>query len=534
MKTSLFNAVVNLSLLLPLLSGCQQQTSKNQTNGRKIMEQKLRLNNAGDLESLHPHTGLDLNCRIFQTALFEPLVRHGEGGAHILAGAEKIAISEDRLTYTITLRDQKWTNGEKVTAADYEKTWKAALDPRGKCLRSDLFYVIKNAKLAKEGKVPAENVGVHANDDKTLIVELDHPAPFFLDLLANPIYLPLYSLEEKQTVFNGPFCIEKYDHEEKLVLKKNLSYWDQGNVSLDQIELSFVKDPNTALLMYEKGQLDWIGSPFTILPFDSITHLQSSKAYVSKSISAVYWLCLNVESFPLNSKKIRKALSIALNRDDISTYVVVGETPTRTVTPTGISLLNSQDLYKDGDIETAQKLFEEGLQELGITRKEFPTIELSHSNIAGQKKLAEALQERWEKIFGIKFALRGSEWNVFFSNLATHEYQIGGCIWFSIVNDPIYNLEFFKYKTNRYNSASFENPYYQKLLDLADQEVDPEIRREHLRQAELLLLDEMPVIPLYVNNCKYLISPKVEGAYLNHMGMVDLKNIRVLDKAVIR
>lgn len=306
-------------------------------------------------------------------------------------------------------------------------------------------------------------------------------------------------------------------------MEKNPDYWDADAVRLEVIQTSLVNDPNTVILMYEKGEIDWVGHPFTSLPLDAIEKMSRSSEFHSKAIDGVYWICLNTEKFPLNSPKIRRALSVALNREAIAHHVALGETPTKSLVPLSLSLLTQSELYPDADLQKARKLFDEGLRELNLIRAEFPTLLYSYSDVPGQKKLAEAIQQQWERTFGIQVELTPSEWNVFFASLGERQYQIGGCIWFCAFNDPIYTLEFFKDKTHRYNAPQWENKHYRQLLELADAEPNPEVRLEHLKQAELLILDEMPIIPLYMVHSKYLKLPKVQGLTVNDLGQADFK-----------
>lgn len=495
-------------------------TSEKKQQGQRV--QVVKINIQGDPTSLHPHLGIDLNCRCLQKAVFEGLTRLNACGIPELAGAEKIETSDDQLRYTFTLRSYKWSNGEEVKAKHFADAWKAGIAKNSSCLRADLFYPIKNAKPAKKGEVSIDEVGIYVVDDKTLVVELEHPTPYFLDLTSNPLFAPLYDASETPTVFNGPFIVESWEHERQLALVANPYYWDRKNVRLKEIEVMMVKDSHTALLMFEKEEIDWMGGPFTMLPLDSIPHLEKKGKIQSKKICGVYWLSCNTKEYSLSSAKIRKALSYSINRKVISQHVLHGETPSRSVTPP-LSLLDEKDLYADGDIAKAQKLFNEGLKELNLTKETFPPLKFSHSDVPGQKPLMEAIAREWEKTFGIKVELQGSEWNVFFANLGTRQFQIGGCIYYFLYNDPSYPLEFFKDITHRYNSPQWENKEYQRLLELAQSETNSEARREHLKKAEKILLDEMPVIPLYIVNNKYLVNDRVKNVFISDLGHVDFK-----------
>lgn len=514
-------SLLSLFAALACVFGCNQKdTPKPGAYAPSSSPKIIRVCNPGPLASLHPHIGIDLQCRIFQKALFEGLTRLDEAGKPLLAGAQSVDISPCQTLYTFSLRPTQWTNGKPVTAFHYEKSWKSAIAPGSPCLRSDLFYSIKNAKAAKLGDVSLDEVGIYAADENTLVVELEHPAPYFLDLIASSLFAPLFDDSPSPSIFNGPFYIAQHIPDTKIVLRKNFNYWDSHTVMLDTLEASFISDSTTALHLYEKGDVDWAGHPFTHLPLDALPRLEKSAAFHSAPLDGFYWLCLNTKAHPLSSSKIRKALSMAIDRSAIAYHVLLGETPTQSIASTGMGMITQVDSKE------IKSLFGEGLEELGLTEETFPPLVFSHSDVPGQKKLSEAIQECWQNQLGIEVKLQQNEWNVFFANLGERQFQIGGCIWYAPFHDPIYYLEFFKEKDNRYNSTQWENKHYQQLLELADNEKDPTIRLEHLRQAENLLLDEMPIIPLYVYHAKFLKAPHIQNLNVNHTGQIDFKWVR--------
>lgn len=499
------------------ISGCSPKEEQ------KKESEIIRINGLEDPCSLHPYLGIDNYCRCLQKALFEGLTRINPNGVPELAAAEKVDISEDQLRYTFTLRSTFWNNGEEVKASHFVQSWKRAIAKRSNCLRADLFYVIKNAQKAKKGEASLDDVGITIIDNKTILVELDHPAPYFLDLLSNPLFSPLYDDSESPTVFNGPFCINHWERNKQLFLTANPYYWDKKNVGLEGINITMVPDPYTAFLMYEKGEIDWVGNPFSNIPLDAIPKLEEEGKIISQEITGVYWLSCNTKIFPLNSVKLRKALAFAINRQDLAKYVLQGAIPTKSIQPPYLQLLNENELYSDANFEVAQKLFNEALEELHLSKEELPILQFSYSNIPGQKTMAQAIAREWEKIFGIQIDLLGSEWNVFFNNLGQRKFQIGGCIFYFLYNDPSYPLEFFKDINNRYNAPQWENKKYQDLLSAADYETNIEKRKEYLKEAEKILLEEMPIIPIYVHKNKYMIHKNLKGVFTSHLGHVDFK-----------
>ena len=519
------NLLKKLNLAFCALLLCTLSCTSTQKRDPEMKEKQiLRVNLQTDPASIHPHTGTDLNCRSFGKSLFEGLMRIERDGTPQPATAEHVEISPDKTRYTFTLRPTQWSNGKRVTAYDFEASLKKAIGPKSNCLRADLVYPIKNAKKAKKGEISIDKVGVKATNDNTLIVDLEHPTPYFLDLIANPQYFPVYDNQDVPTIFNGPFVLDYWKQAREMKFVKNSIYWDSQNVQLDEIIFSIVKDPNTSLLMYEKGELDWMGSFLSPIPVDALADLSTKQEVNTQEVSGIYWFYCNTEKFPLNSAKIRKALACAIDRKEITDQLLFCESPTRSVVPRNISLVSEEELYPDGNIEMAKKLFEEGLQELNITKAEFPRLKFNTSDIPTEKKIAEAIAGQWEKALDIEIEFEAAEWNVFFSNVfRDHQYQVSGIIFFYLYNDPMYALETFDSRSHFLNASQWENPHYSRLIELANQESDPIKRNEHLKQAELLLLDEMPVIPLYIANHKYIKNENVQGIYFTELGMIDFK-----------
>lgn len=503
------------------LSSCgkkeENMSKKNQT---------FYINHQGDLASIHPHTGLDIGCRNVIISLFENLFRIDDNDKPQKALVDSYTISDSQLVYTFTLKKSNWSNGQPLTAMDFEKAWKKAIAPDSSCLRPDLFYLIKNSQKAKKGEISLDQVGIQTIDKMTLRVELEHPAPYFLDLLAHPIFAPLFDDKKEPSVFNGPFTLALWKREEEMILQKNPQYWDAKEISLDQVKISLVRDPSTALHLFEQGELDWIGSPFSNIPLDLIPHVKKKSEYHTQSVAGVYWLSLNNQKFPLQEKKIRKALSITINRKEIAEKLHFGFEPTITLLPPSLSLLSKEENNCEQDIEAGKIYFEEGLKALQLKKTDLPPLQILYSDIPGQKNVAQTLQQVWQDAFGIKVELINAEWNIFFSNLIKRNYQIGGCNWYAAFSDPIYFLEFFKELDQRYNAAAWHNSHYSELVELAERALNPETRKTYLRKAELILLEENPIIPLFVYSYRYLSKKEVEGIHLSNLGLLELKNIR--------
>jgi oligopeptide transport system substrate-binding protein len=506
-----------LLTLLLLLGSCAQENKKEVQNSLRINFQD------GDLPSTHPHVGIDYRMRSLQSALFEQLTRMDERGIPQPAAAVAISVSRCQTRYTFTLRPAKWSNNAPVTASQFAAAWKKAVAKDSFCRRPDLFYIIKNAEKVKKGEADLSDVGIHAVDEMTLEIELEHPAPYFLELISNPIFSPLYDNSEEPSVFNGPFILDQWKRDRAISLKKNPLYWDAQHVKLDTIEILVITDPLTAVQLFEKGELDWIGSPFSSLPNDMIPAFQKTGMLKTKEVARIYWLYCNTDLFPFNNPAIRKALCYAIDRNALVEHVLLGQAPALTPLPDSLTLLGDAHLPLLADARQAQQFFSQGLQELGLSLETFPPIVLSHSHIAGQRQLAEVIQNAWKEVLGVKVTLTGSEWNVFFSDLSHGKYQVGGCIKSALFRDPIHHLELLQDKTHLYNVCRWENRSYQNLLQQARSATDIETRNTLLRSAEEILLEQMPVIPIYSEVYLYMIRPHIQGIVIHDLGHVDFK-----------
>ncbi len=228
-----------------------------------------------DPQTLDPRRVRDLATITVIHMLYEGLMRTQADGQATLALAEKVTISQDRKTYTFQLRSSAWSDGQPVTAYDFEQSWKSLLDPQFPSPNVYQLYVIRGAQEAKEGRTSIDQVGIYAIDPSTLIVELERPVPYFLDLIATHFFYPVHASLRQQMIdstatsnssilTNGPFQLKAWRHHNELTAVQNLHYWDKENIRLDQIHL-VILDNSTALQLFQKGELDWTGSPLSTL-----------------------------------------------------------------------------------------------------------------------------------------------------------------------------------------------------------------------------------------------------------------------------
>nr|WP_184526960.1 peptide ABC transporter substrate-binding protein [Bacillus benzoevorans] len=525
-----------LSMVLMACSGSRGEVGKDADSKNSEPKQELNININTEPPSLHPGLAEDSTSGTVLRQVFEGLSRINLKGKPELAAAENVIISEDQKTYTFTLRDAKWTNGDPVTAMDFEYAWKWALDPANHSAYAYQLYYLEGGQAFNEGTGTADAVGVKAIDDKTLEVKLAKPTPFFLELTAFYTYLPVNSKIAKANpdwaneagghyTTNGPFKMTEWSHSDKIVLEKNADYWDAEEVKLEKITMIMVNDANTELSMFENGELDWAGMPTGSLPLDAIPALKDAGTLNTKAIAAIYHYDFNTTAEPFNNANIRKAFALAINRQEIIDNITQGgEVPAMALVPPTMFPENEKGHFKDNDVKKAKEYLQKGLEELGYKDvSELPAINLSFNTHEGHQKIAQALQDMWKKNLGVDVTLDNQEWQVFLDNVQQRNFNIARTGWQGDFNDAINFLEVY-YSANAGNNASgWESKEFQDLLDQSEKEQDSKKRQQILMQAEAVIVNEMPFIPLYFYTNNWVQDENLRNVAVSGLGDVQFK-----------
>ncbi|MGE5704580.1 MAG: peptide ABC transporter substrate-binding protein [Clostridia bacterium] len=545
MKKSVFALVSSVVVLGTALAGCgggdstkpaEQTPAANNTTpaaepAKSTEPQVLKINLHSEPPTADTGLAEDSTSGTVVRSTFDGLTRTGEDGKPLNSAAENVEVSPDLKTYKFTIREAKWSNGDPVTAHDFEYAWKRVLDPKTASNYAYQLYYIKNGEKANKGEAGLDQVGVKALDDKTLEVTLENPTPYFLELTSFYTYYPVnkkvvsadpkWATEAKTHVGNGPFKMESWEHKSKMVLVKNENYWDKDVVKLDKIEFSMVEDENTELSMFDNGEIDWAGAPFSSLPTDAMPALKEAGKMTIQPIAGTYWYKFNTEKAPFNNVKIRKAFAYAFDRQSIIDNITqANQQPAMGAVPPSMAL-NKDGYFKNNDLETAKTLLAEGMKELGITK--LPPITLSFNTSEGHKKIAEAIQDQWKKNLGVEVKLENQEWKVYIESLHAGNFQIGRMGWLGDFNDPINFLELYKEKDGGNNDTRWENPKFKELLNQSALESDPEKRKKILADAEAILMDEMPIMPIYFYTNSWVKKEEVKGVQVDGLGQVDFK-----------
>lgn len=517
-----------------LFTGCASQQAAPSDQGKPAASQiaatqEMRVNvSSGEPNTIDPGLAEDIPSMSIARAAFDGLLRLDVDGKIKEAVAEKYEVSADGLTYTFHLRDSKWSNGDPVTAHDFEYAWKRVLDPKTASSYAYQLYYLKNGEKASKKEASLDQVGVKATDDKTLVVTLENPTPFFPQLLASVTYFPVnkkvvetspkWAGDPATYVGNGPFVLKTWEHKSQITFAKNDTYWDKERVKLDKLTFNMIEDANTELAMFDKGDLDLAGSPLGDLPLDAMSALQDSGKLKSQATAGTYWYIFNTTKPPFTNKKIRQAFSYAVNRKEIADNVVqFKSTPATGILPTTMAL-NPDGYFKDGDVETAKKLLAEGMKELGITK--LPDITINYSTNETHQRIATVIQDQWRKAFGIDVKLKNMENKVHREEMKLGNFQIGRASWIADFNDPLNFLEVFK---GGLNTSKWVNQKYLDLLAQSSKEKDEAKRNELMKQADQIVMDEMPALPIYYYTYAWVQQDSVKDIVIDALGFIDFK-----------
>ncbi|GMR64487.1 MULTISPECIES: peptide ABC transporter substrate-binding protein [Bacillus] len=461
----------------------------------------------------------------------EGLYRLDKDNKPIPAAAESSTKSEDGKKYTFKLRkDAKWSNGDPVTAKDFVYAWQRLLDKNTAAEYAFIAFYIKNAEAINKGEKPLTDLGAKAVDDYTLEVELEKPVPYFLNLMAFPSYYPLnekfvkekgdkFGLEADTTLYNGPFVMASWKHEQGWQLKKNDKYWDNKTVKLEEINYSVVKEVATKVNLYDTGSID-----FTLLSGEFVDKYKSNKEeYGEYSEASTFFLRLNQkrngQDTPLKSKKLREAIALSIDKKGLANVILNnGSKATDQLVPKGLATgpdgKDYQDTFKNGlkyDPKKGAAAWEAAKKELG---KDQVTIELLSYDDGTAKKIADYFKDQIEKnLKGVTVNTKIQPFKQKLKLESAQDYEVSFAGWSPDYSDPMTFIDMFESKSP-YNQMSYSNPKYDEMVAKAGNELlsDPKKRWETLGKAEKLFLEEdAGLVPLYQTGRAYVMKPNVKG-----------------------
>ncbi|REE94362.1 oligopeptide transport system substrate-binding protein [Paenibacillus taihuensis] len=543
MKKKLLVLVSLILVFTGVLSACGKSGSGS--------DQTFRMNLTTEPPSLDVAQAQDQTSFTVLSGLFEGLTRMDKDGNIIPGVAEKWDVADGGKKYTFHLRsDAKWSNGDPVTAHDFEYSWKRTLDPKlnPPAPYAYQLYYIKNAQ---NYNIEADNpnhisdpaqVGVKAIDDATLEVNLENPTPYFLNITAFFTSYPVHksaqtnanwAAEAKDYISNGPFKLSTWKHGDSMELVQNENYWDKKDIHLTSVKFSMVKDANTELSMYKTGKLDWAGKPTGDIPTEQLAKFREEKnpELTIKPIASTYYYNFNNEKKPFNNVKVRKALSMAINRQDIVDKVTkAGQTPAYGFVSGGIHGVSGEyrsevkDDYFKEDVAEAKKLLAEGLQEEGMTS--MPEFTLTF-NEGLHKEVAEAIANMWKENLGITAKTEVQEWKIFLKNRQSLNYDVARAGWGADYNDPMTFIDMFTTGGGN-NDIGFKNADYDALVKEAYATSDQQKRVDAMAKAEKILIgDNQAIMPIYYYTSAQLVKPYVKNYVVDFGGNIDYTRISI-------
>ncbi len=511
----------------------EKEGTEEATEENPAAEKVLHLNNEVEPTSFDPSVGFNAVSWKPLNNLMEGLTRLSEDHMAVEATAEKIDVSEDGLTYTFTIRENaKWSNGDPVVAGDFVFAWRHMLNPETASPAAFLAYFIEGAEAYNNGEGTVEDVAIEAPDERTFVVKLTGPNEAFLNIITNPSFFPInekvatadpeWFTEAATFVGNGPFKLAAWEHDVSLTFEKNDNYWDAEAVKLDKVEWAMVNDKTTEYQMYQANELD-----VSDVPPELAEQLKDNEELRIDDQAGLYFYRFNTSMEPFTNAKIRRAFGLAVNQEEIVEYITKnGEKPAHGFVaygfkgPDGKEFRDSVGKLVEFNPEEAKKLLEEGMKEEGYT--ELPKVVMTYSTSPSHQNIAVALQAMFKETLGVDVELQNVESGVFLSEQKEFKYQMSRSSFLHDYADPVNALESFITNSSM-NRTTWSNADYDKLITDIKNETDENKRWELLKQADELLMQDMPVFPLYYYNQSTLEKPGITGILRHPVGYLDLK-----------
>lgn len=517
-----FSAVVAWALIATLsFSGCRPRETDAAAATRTGT---LLVGNGAEPGSLDPHFASILTDQIIINTLFEGLTLLDERTTEPLpAAAESWTTTPDGLTWTFKLRaDLKWSNGEPLTAGDFLATWRRALNPKVAAENAGYLYAIKNAEAYNAGQLTdASALGLAAPDDRTLVITLARPTPYLPALLSLPAWFPLNprllakfnALESRNETWtrpehfvgNGAFTLRTWTPNARITLAKNSHHRDAATNQLNEIVFFPIEKPDDEERNFRAGQLH-VTFNLPVTKIASWRARDAAQLRVDPTLQSNF-LRFNTTRAPFTDARVRRALSLAIDRTALADSVLQGSRAAATaLTPPNTGSYTARASIAT-DLAAAKKLLADAGFPDGAG---LPPIELQCRNDEIMPRIAEALQAMWQRDLGVRVTLVQVEQKTWIQNQQSLNYGISTAAWTADFPDASNFLGLFTSESS-YDWTGWKNPAYDRLVRDADLARDSAQRAELLQQAEGLLLAESPIAPLYYGAQTYLIAPSVRG-----------------------
>ncbi|MEZ6021726.1 MAG: peptide ABC transporter substrate-binding protein, partial [Planctomycetota bacterium] len=520
--------------------------------GARLEPADFTFNNGTEVQSLDPAkvTGVP-EGRVIR-CLYEGLVIKDPKDLSPVPGVAKSwDISEDKKTYTFHLRDNaSWSNGDPVTAQDFEWSMKRMLDPETAAEYAYQLWYVKGAKAyttevypegherSGKAKNDPETVAIHALDDHTLRIELENPTPFFLELMGFYPVFPVNrrALEEAQRkwpttwetrwqapgnhVGNGPWKLKSRRINDRIQLVKNEHYWDADNVAFNTMDILAIENSTTGANVYLTGGCDFLDK----VDASVVAQLMPREDFDPQPYQGLYFYRVNTTKPPFDDARVRLALSLTLPRELICKYVTkMGQVPAWSLVPPMGDYYTAAQADRGATDGTPEANLEQNIQRAkallaeagyGPNGKPFPPFEIHYNTLEAHKLIAEAIMDAWKRHLGISVKLRNEEWKVYLDTQTNLRYDVSRAAWIGDYMDPNTFVDLFVTGGDN-NKTGWGNPEYDALVHGAVSEPDPAKRLDMLHRAEQILMDDLPILPIYYYVTQNMVAPRLGGFYSN-------------------
>jgi oligopeptide transport system substrate-binding protein len=533
-----------------LLVGCGPRTDSGDPaiealmiggpSGKELADKQVfRKNNGSDPGTLDPHRAEGVPASNVLRDLYEGLVSEAANGDYIPGAAESWTISEDGKTYRFKIRDEAvWSNGDRVVAEDFVFSLRRSVDPKTLSNYSSMLYPIKNARDVVLGKAPTNKLGVTAENEKTLLIELEEPTPYFISLLTHSTTYPVHpaSVKEHGSLFtrpenmisNGAFTLKDWRIQDYILLKRNERYWDNPSTTLNEVYYYPLDNPDASLRRYRANELDFTDTtPSEQLPW--IKKNLKDELKITPYFGSYYYGFNNSKPPFKDNPELRMALSLAVNRSIITDIVLgAGQIPAFTFVPPVKEYQGGQPEWAKLTQKEREELAKELYAEAGYSTTNPLSIEIIYNTSENHKRVALAVTSMWKKTLGVETKLRNQEWKVFLETRRLQdETEVFRGGWIGDYDDP-YTFSELLHSENEMNHSGYASEEYDALLKAASLKPAGKERLNDLLQAEQIMLKDMPVIPLYFYVSQHLIKPWVAGLEGNVMDHHYSKYVKIL------